>query len=82
MVSNVLIDESVKGKRVINEVGDEIGIVSGVRAGTAYVDPDPGISEEIMTKLGWDDIDEDDYPLREAEVERITDDEVHLRRGL
>ena len=79
MSGNVIVDESVEGMRVLNEQGENVGIVTAVRNGTAYVDPDPGIAETLMSKLGWSDADADDYPLPEESIERITDDAVHLR---
>lgn len=79
MAYDVVIDETVEGKRVVNEDGEEIGMVTAVRDGTAYVDPDPGLTEKLTSKLGWADVDEDDYPLPEGSIERITDDEVHIR---
>lgn len=80
MAYDIVIDESVEGKRVVNEDGDEIGVVTSVREGTAYVDPDPGMAEKLMSKMGWEDADEDDYPLPESAIERITDEEVQVRR--
>jgi hypothetical protein len=82
MAYDVAIDGSVEGKRVVNEDGEEIGVVTAVRDGTAYVDPDPGLTEKLTSKLGWADVDEDDYPLPEGSIERITDDEVHIRREI
>lgn len=80
MSEHTTIDASAEGKKVIDADGEAVGVVSGVRGGVAYVDPDPGIADRVMSTLGWDDVDGDDYPLREGEIERITDDEVHLRR--
>jgi len=74
--------ERDEGKKVVNADGDTIGMISGFRGGQAYVDPDPGITDQIMSTLGWQDVDEDDYALESAHVERITDDAVHLTRGL
>jgi len=73
------IDESVQGYHVINENGDKIGMVSDVRGGTAYVDPDPGLTESIKSKLGWEDVDSEDYPLREEAIDFIEDDKIHLK---
>jgi hypothetical protein len=71
------------GKTVVDKHGSEIGIVSAVKHGTAYVDPDPGITTKIKATLGWDDVDEEEgYPLQEASVETVTDDEVRLRSDL
>jgi hypothetical protein len=70
--------EDDEGKTVVNADGEEVGIVTAVEHGTAHVDPDPGITDKIMSALGWSDQDEDTYPLQEESVEAITDDEVRL----
>lgn len=70
--------EEDEGKKVINADGEEIGIISAFRGGQAFVDPDPGLTDKIMSKLGWQDADADDYALDEDHVEQVTDDEVHL----
>lgn len=72
--------EEDEGKRVVNADGEKIGIISGVQNGDAYVDPDPGITDKIMSKLGWEHVDEDDYRLDRSRVERIDDDEIRLKR--
>lgn len=74
------ITESDKGKRVVDADGTKIGIVTGVRSGTAYVDLDPGIGDTLMSKLGWENIDEDDYPLNRGDIDMITEEEIKLRR--
>lgn len=82
MVEIEITEETVEGKQVVDASGAEVGTVKAVRDGTPIVDPDPGIADTIKTKLGWDDVDPDDYPLPESAIERITDDTVHLRRTL
>ncbi|WP_255196159.1 PRC-barrel domain containing protein [Halorarius litoreus] len=72
----------MKGKKIINADGNEIGVVSGIRNGVAYVDPDPGITDKVMSRLGWGDTDDDDYRLHPEKIDRVTDDEIHLRRDL
>lgn len=76
------VTERDEGKKVVDAGGDEIGIVSGVRGGTAYVDPSPGIGDSLKSKLGWESVDENDYPLDETHVDRITDDEIRLREDM
>lgn len=76
------VTERDEGKKVVDAGGDEIGIISGVRGGTAYVDPSPGLRDSLRSKLGWDSVDENDYPLDETYVDRITDDEIHLRKDM
>lgn len=76
------ITEDDEGKRVVNSTGDTVGMVSDVRSGTAYVDPDPGIGDKVRSKLGWEDADAEDYPLHSSSIDTITDDEVRLKRDL
>lgn len=68
-----------QGKPVVNSDGDKIGMVTEVKSGTAYVNADPGITDTIRSKLGWNDADEDDYALNEDHIESVTDDEIRLR---
>lgn len=70
--------EDDEGKSVVNDQGEDVGIIADVEHGTAYVDPDPGLTNKIKSKLGWDDRDEDTYPLQEDAVESVTGNEVHL----
>lgn len=74
------ITEEDEGKRVVDHEGNEIGMITDVRGGTAYVDPDPGITESVMSKLGWEDAEEEDYPLDETRIDTVTDDEIRLER--
>lgn len=76
------ITDEDEGKKVMDADGEEIGMVSSVRGGTAYVDPNPGIGDSLMAKLGWEDVEEDDYPLDESSVDQITEDGIHLRRDM
>ena len=74
------ISDDDDGKRVVNSKGKKIGMVTQVKNGKAYVDPDPGIADSIRSKLGWGDADEDDYLLESGRIDSITDDEVRLKR--
>jgi len=76
-----LTDDDV-GKTVVDGDGDEVGIVSAVEHGTAYVDPDPGITTKLKTKLGWEETDDDAYPLQERAIETVSDDRIRLRSDL
>lgn len=74
--------EEDQGKRVVDADGNKLGVISGVRGRTAYVNPNPGIGGRILSKLGWDNVDEADYPLDGNQVEMITDDEIRLKPNL
>lgn len=73
------ITDDDEGKRVVDESGDQVGIVSDVQHGTAHIDPDPGITDKVKSKLGWGDRDEDTYPLQDEMVSSVTDDEIRLQ---
>lgn len=81
-MSTTEITEDAVGKDVVAADGEKIGIVSAVRHGTAYVEPDPGITDKLKAKVGWDDVDEEDYPLQEEAVDTVKADEIRLRRDL
>ena len=72
--------EHDEGKRVVDAEGDTIGLVSEVRAQTAYVDPDPDLMDRVRSKLGWGEADEESYPLDKDDVVDITDDEITVQR--
>jgi hypothetical protein len=66
------------GKRVVDEAGRPVGVVSAVEGGTAYVDPDPAVAETLLARLGWAQIEADDYPLNRSLVAEVTEDEIRL----
>lgn len=80
MQNNVTLTEDDEGKKVVNKNGDEVGRVVEVQHGTAQIDPDPGLTDTIKSKLGWADSDEESYRLDADSVERVSDDEIHLNR--
>lgn len=72
------LSEDDEGKKVVDENGNDVGMVTRVEGTTAYVDPDPGITDRIMSSLGWEGSEEDEYALTEDRIETVTDDEVRL----
>lgn len=70
--------EDDEGKPVRNAAGETVGRVMAVEQGKIHVNPDPGLSDNIRTSLGWEMDDEDTYVLTANSIEEITDDEVHL----
>jgi hypothetical protein len=69
-----------EGKDVVDTEGDKIGVVQSVEAGTAYVNPDPGITDEFKSAFGWGDSSEDTYALDDHQIEAVTDDSLQVRR--
>lgn len=78
MEDRTTMTEDDEGKRVTTATGEDVGRVMEVRGGTAYVEPDPGLTDSIRSTLGWGEADEDTYPIREDRVGTITDDEIRL----
>ena len=79
MSSEPTITDDEVGKEVVDSSGNKVGMVSDVRGGTAYVDPDPGLSEQLRGMLDWGDADEEDYPIESSRVRHITDDRIELQ---
>lgn len=77
VTSRTTITAADEGKPVVVG-GDAVGRVVSIEDGTVYVAPEPGVSETVLAKLGWGEVDETDYSLQEGSIERITDDEVRL----
>lgn len=80
MRDDTTLTEEDEGKTVVNTTGDEVGRVMEVEHGKAHVEPDPGLTDSIKSKLGWGDHDEDTYQLDADSVETISDDEIRLNR--
>lgn len=80
MQDNVTLTEDDEGKNVVNAAGDPIGRVISVEHGNAHVDPDPGLTDAIRSKLGWGNADEDNYQLDASSIETVSDNEIHLSR--
>jgi hypothetical protein len=77
-MSTTQLTEDDEGKPVVSGDGDEIGMITEVRGGTAHVDPDPGMFDSVKAKLDWGDAGEDTYPLEADKVADVTDDEVRI----
>lgn len=81
MQDNAALTESDEGKDVVNSDGHQIGRVMSVQGGEVHVDPDPGLTDTIRSKLGLDDEDADEYyALDPSSIESVSDDEIHLTR--
>lgn len=65
-----------RGKTVVDEAGEEIGVVSHVENETAYVDPRPGFFDRIGAKLGWGGRKEEAQPLEAEHVNEIARDRI------
>ncbi len=64
------IDPSDRGKKVVDEDRNEIGIVDEVDedGDRLYVDPDPGMFDKVKAELGWGSKDDDDYVITSNQI--------------
>jgi hypothetical protein len=64
------VDASDQGKRVFDRDGNEVGIVEAVDEDDErlYVDPDPGLLDEVKTELGWGSQDADDHVIVPSQI--------------
>ncbi|AEN05727.1 hypothetical protein [Halolamina sp.] len=70
--------EGDEGKPVRSTDGKNVGRVMAVEHGKMHVKPDPGLTDDIRSKLGLGTEDENTYVLTANSIEEITDDEVRL----
>lgn len=42
-----------EGRPVVDEAGQQVGVVAAVDAETVAVDPDPDLGDDVRTTLGW-----------------------------
>jgi len=69
------------GKSVVYDE-ETIGRIVAYENETAYVDPDPDVTDVTRSKLGWSATTEESFPLQREVVEEVTDDEVRLTAQL
>jgi len=70
---------SDEGKTVVTADGDEVGTVQKIDENMAHVQPKGSLSRSIRRRLGWAEDDQDVYEVQHDRVERISDDEIHLK---
>lgn len=75
------VTEADVGKPVVYD-GDTVGRIVEYTDETAYVDPDPDLTDTVRSKLGWGNAGEEAFPLQRELVEEITDDEIRLMARL
>lgn len=71
---------SDEGSTVRTQDGEEVGTIEKVEGKMARVTPDTGLTESIRNRLGWDSDDQDEYELDQSQVDRMSDDEVRLKK--
>lgn len=72
-------ESSDEGKTVMTADGDRVGTIEKIDGSTAHVRPDQNLSRGTRRRLGWAE-DDDMGELQHSEVDKISGDEVHLKR--
>lgn len=81
MVRNFQSDD--KGKHVRTDDGHVVGEIEETAGSTAHVMPEEELPRSTRRRLGWsEEQEEKPYEISTAQVEQITDDEIHLREDL
>ncbi len=65
-----------QGKDVVDDSGQQVGMVAEVDGQTAYIDPEPGLTDRLKARLDWGGHGDDDYPVDASQIKEITDDEI------
>ena len=71
-----------EGKFPVDSEGEQLGVVTAVEDGTAYIEPDPSLTEAVTQAFGWGDADADDIEVPPAAVDTVTDEEIRVSRDL
>lgn len=71
-----------EGKFLMNDEGEQLGIVTEVDDNVAYVDPDPNLGEAWIEAFGWGDADEDDLSVPGDMIGTVTDKELRVKTDL
>lgn len=74
--------EDDEGKVVVDASGDTLGLVTEISGDTAYVDPDPSLTETIKAELGWANAESEEYTVNASAVETKASEKLHLRGDL
>ncbi len=67
-----------QGKEVIDEAGEQVGIVANIESDMFYIDPEPGFTDRLKARFNWGEPDQDAYPVNVSQISDVTDDEVIL----
>lgn len=73
--------DAEEGKKVVTPDGEEIGKITGVHDNVASVEPDPELTDQIRSALGWErqGLDTETHRLQGSDVSRVTDDTVVIQ---
>ncbi|WP_224268412.1 PRC-barrel domain containing protein [Haloprofundus salinisoli] len=68
-----------EGKPLLDGSGEHVGFVADVEDGTAHVDPDRDLDDELKQRLGWGPSESETYSLRHDAIDRVTEEVIRLR---
>ncbi|QLG50521.1 hypothetical protein [Natrinema halophilum] len=76
---SIELSQDEQGKDVVDENAQQIGMIAEVEGQTAYVDPEPGLTDRLRARMNWGGHGDEDYPIDSSQIKEITDDQVVIR---
>ncbi|WP_339102436.1 hypothetical protein [Haloterrigena salinisoli] len=70
------------GKSVVNDNGEEVGVVASVEGDVAHVRPETDAVDSVKSSIGWEGVADAVQPLDADAVREITDHAVRLEGDL
>jgi hypothetical protein len=71
--------DATEGKPVVDINDDQIGVVTRVENGTAYVEYTASVADRLRSSVGGDDHAETSYALREEMIDHVSEDVIRVR---
>jgi hypothetical protein len=71
--------DAAEGKPVVDINDDQIGVVTRVEDGTAYVEYAARVANRLRSSVGGDDPGETIYALREEMIDHVSEDFIRVR---
>ena len=79
MSSHITLTQNDKGKRVMSATGETIGDVVEIHGRRSFVDPDTGLEETNLERVGPNHRhDEETIRLYEEQIDEVTENEIVL----
>ncbi|PSP31137.1 hypothetical protein BRC64_11310 [Halobacteriales archaeon QH_10_67_22] len=79
MSDETTLTTSDKGKKVVTDDNQVIGEVVDIQGNRAHVEPDPNVTDAIMSKLGWGSRTESTFEVGPQQIDAVVQDQIRLK---
>jgi len=79
MADETTLTTSDQGKEVVTNDNEVIGTVTEVEGNRAYVEPDPDVTDAVMSRLGWGSRDQSSFQIESEQIDAIVQDQIRLK---